>query len=262
MKLSETVYTVKYLPEDADVEEGKLIWSVSDTGLATVDKDGKLSALKPGTVKLTATYGSVKTTVDVEIKPIPVERLIIIGSKEIVRKATSTYTVKFEPVNADLGEVEWIVKNDTGEATVDKNGVVTGVKTGTVTVTVKSKTDEKLTASMNVTIVPIKVTEIRIEGKDSMAVGSEATYKAVVSPSDADNTSYKWSIVEKTGKATIDKDGKFKATAEGEVVVKAEAQDGSKVVAEKTVKITKATPVTLIISPENGSVAVGGSLNM
>ncbi|MBQ1466207.1 MAG: Ig-like domain-containing protein [Eubacteriaceae bacterium] len=262
MKFSETVYTVKYLPEDADVDEGKLIWSVSDTGLATVDKDGKLSALKPGTVRLTATYGSVKTTVDVEIKPIPVERLIIIGSKEIVRKATSTYTVKFEPVNADLGEVEWSIKNDTGEATVDKNGVVTGVKTGTVTVTVKSKTDEKLTASMNVTIVPIKVTEIKIEGKDSMAVGSEATYKAVVSPSDADNTSYKWSIVEKTGKATIDKDGKFKATAEGEVVVKAEAQDGSKVVAEKTVKITKATPVTLVISPENGSVAVGGSLNM
>ncbi|MBO4359761.1 MAG: Ig-like domain-containing protein, partial [Eubacteriaceae bacterium] len=262
MKLSETVYAVRYLPEDADVDETKLVWSVSDTGLATVDKDGKLTALKPGTVKLTATYGTVKATVDVEIKPIVPERIIIIGGKELVRKSTATYSVKAEPVNSDLGEVEWSIANGTGEATVDKNGVVTGVKTGTVTLTVKSRTDEKITASMVITITPIKVTAIKIEGKDSMAVDSEATYKAVVTPSDADNTSYKWSIVEKTGKATIDKDGKFKAVAEGEVVVRAEAADGSKVVAEKTVKITKATPVTLVISPEDASIAVGANLNM
>lgn len=262
MKLSETVYTVKYSPEDADVSPEKLVWSVSDTGLATVDKDGKLTALKPGTVKLTATYGEVKATVDIEIKPIPVERIIIIGNKELVRKGTGTYSVKAEPVNADLGEVEWSIKNDSGEATVDKNGVVTAVKTGIVTVTVKSKTDGKITASMNITIVPIKVTAIKIEGKDSMSAGTQATFKAVVTPSDADNTAYKWSIVEKTGKATIDKDGLFTAREEGEVVVRAEAQDGSKVVAEKTVKITKATPVTLSVSPENASVAVGSSLNM
>lgn len=62
-------YSVAFTP--VDFENQGVMWSVSDTSLATIDEDGVLTPVKPGTVTVTATadyYPRKSASIDVEIK--------------------------------------------------------------------------------------------------------------------------------------------------------------------------------------------------
>jgi uncharacterized protein YjdB len=58
----------------------------------------------------------------------------------------------FLPENAGLKEVNWTVVNGTGKAVVDKDGLVTAVADGKVTVTATAKDGSGLTETMEITI--------------------------------------------------------------------------------------------------------------
>lgn len=45
-----------------------LVWKLSDTNLASIDKDGNLTALKDGKVTVTATYNGKQTSLEMSIK--------------------------------------------------------------------------------------------------------------------------------------------------------------------------------------------------
>ncbi|MFO7668519.1 MAG: Ig-like domain-containing protein [Bacteroidales bacterium] len=56
------------------------------------------------------------------------------------------------PENADIRDVKWSVENGTGKATIDKDGVVTGLLDGTVTVTALAKDGSWMEDQCTVTI--------------------------------------------------------------------------------------------------------------
>ena len=54
---------------DEEVEDAELVWSSSDERIATVDENGKLTALKAGTVTITVTAnGDIKAEIEITIK--------------------------------------------------------------------------------------------------------------------------------------------------------------------------------------------------
>ena len=143
--------TVK--PTNADIRN--VIWTSSNTKVATVDSNGKVRGIKKGTVTITATAAdgsgknaACKVTV---VKKIVTGVTIKCKANTVKVKKTLTLTATVQPTNADIKDVTWKSSN-TKVATVDSNGKVRGIKKGTVTITATAKDGSGKKATMKVTV--------------------------------------------------------------------------------------------------------------
>ena len=145
--------TAEVTPSYADNK--RVTWQSSDEKVATVDENGKVTAVGNGTATITATSvsGSYTATVSVTVKiPVEIQKLTIEAEKETLTKIgeSTELKVKIEPENADLQKLIWKSDNEK-VATTDENGKVTAVGNGTAEITVTTE-DGKITASIIITV--------------------------------------------------------------------------------------------------------------
>lgn len=117
--------------------------------------------------------------------------------------ATTKLKVSFTPTDTTNKTINWTSSN-TKVATV-KNGTVTGLKSGTVTIMAKSANGKAAKATVKVVIVP--ATGVSISGSEAMSVNSSTTLAATVAPSNATYKNITWTTSDKT-KATVSSAGK------------------------------------------------------
>ena len=145
-KLEKTVKIVEN--NEKDVKESAFAWSSSDNSVATVSQTGEVKGIKEGTAKITyrselSNGISVEQEVTVTVKELKVKlnydvkKLIFCGTDitDDLNKLALTATV--ENFTSD-NTVTW-KSSDSSIATVSENGVVTGLKEGTATITAISK---------------------------------------------------------------------------------------------------------------------------
>lgn len=145
--------TAEVTPSYADNK--RVTWQSSDEKVATVDENGKVTAVGNGTATITATSvsGSYTATVSVTVKiPVEIQKLTIEAEKETLTKIgeSTELKVKLEPENADLQKLIWKSDNEK-VAITDENGKVTAVGNGTAEITVTTE-DGKITASIMITV--------------------------------------------------------------------------------------------------------------
>lgn len=145
--------TAEVTPSYADNK--RVTWQSSDEKVATVDENGKVTAVGNGTATITVTSvsGSYTATVSVTVKiPVEIQKLTIEAEKETLTKIgeSTELKVKIEPENADLQKLIWKSDNEK-VATTDENGKVTAVGNGTAEITVTTE-DGKITASIMITV--------------------------------------------------------------------------------------------------------------
>ena len=145
--------TAEVTPSYADNK--RVTWQSSDEKVATVDENGKVTAVGNGTATITATSvsGSYTATVSVTVKiPVEIQKLTIEAEKETLTKIgeSTELKVKIEPENADLQKLIWKSHNEK-VAITDENGKVTAVGNGTAEITVTTE-DGKITASIMITV--------------------------------------------------------------------------------------------------------------
>ena len=150
-KVGETLQlTATVKPSYADNKT--ITWKSSDEKVATVDKDGKVTAVANGTVTITATSadGKHSATVTITVKISP-EKLTLTAENKTLTKIGDTLqiTAKVEPDNA-YDKLIW-KSSDENVATVDADGKVTAVGNGEVTITATTE-DGKLNESVTITV--------------------------------------------------------------------------------------------------------------
>jgi len=162
-------------------------WSVANkdttvtSTLATIADTGVLTGVAAGTVVVTATskvLASVSATKEIVVeaaKPDPVGLTAKIADSLIAIGKTSAITVTLDPVNAKPAVT--YVSSDTAVATVDANGVVTGVAAGKATITVTSTPVPTLTQTIAVEVAEGKTVPANNLGL-TMAT-TETTYTGV-----------------------------------------------------------------------------------
>ena len=116
-------------------------WDVDNHDLAEIDENGVLTGKAVGTVTVTATHATdtaitqTKTVEIVAAHADPVTGVTVDATADVVIDKTVTLTANVTSAGEDYNpNVTWS-SSDATIATVDKNGVVTGVAAGEVTIT-------------------------------------------------------------------------------------------------------------------------------
>ena len=210
-----------------------LTWKSSNTKVATVDKNGKVSAIKFGKAIITVTSNDGSNVV-AQCNITVVQRATKITlNKDIVNipKKGKTATVKATvyPSNAYIKSVNW-KSNNTKVVTVDRNGKIKATTNkGTTYVNAIAKDGSKKKAKLLVVVGP-KVKKITLN-KTSVTLNRGAknrTYQLKKSIKNK-NATYKavaWKTSNKNV-ATVDNNGKVTVLKKGTVTITAKAKDGS-----------------------------------
>ncbi len=206
-------------PEDASDKSVK--WTSSDEKVATVDNAGKVTAVAPGTVKITVTTtdGNKETScsITVSANKIPVEEVSLDKNEvEIIMGESAQLTATVTPEDATDKSVAWS-SSDESIATVDETGKVTALKVGSATIKVKT-TDGGKEASCDVTVTPIPVEGVTIEPSQvEIKEGETVQLKATVNPEGADQE-VEWTSSD-SDIATVDKNGLVTSIKPGTVYI-------------------------------------------
>ena len=182
------IATVK--PDDAS---NKTVgWVSSNTSVATVDGNGKVTAVSEGFTFVIAAGGGDKTAfceVTVKKKIIAVTDIILDQTSLNLEKGTSaTLTATIKPDDATDKNVTWSSGNSS-IATVNSNGVVTAIGGGYTTITA---TAGDKTAVCNVTVT-VPVTGITLDQPSmNLVKGETKTLTATVTPNDATDKTVTW----------------------------------------------------------------------
>lgn len=132
-------------------------WKSSNTKIATVDGNGKVTAVAAGTATITCTAKADKSKsatckITVTNPAVKVTKLSMNKtSVDLLKGKTVQLKVTVTPSNATNKAVTWTSSNKK-IATVTSNGLVKAVGTGTVTITAKAKdgSGKKVTCKINV----------------------------------------------------------------------------------------------------------------
>lgn len=169
------------LPDNAT--DKTIEWTSSDNDVVEVAR-GRLLAHKAGDAVITATAKDgqgAKATVTVKVI-VEAESVEVSGAKHIAINGTVTFAATVSPENATDKTVTWTTDNDK-IATVDKNGVLTGVAEGKVVVTATTANGKTANISVYVTKVAIDGTQDEVYNTvDAFATNGEdiVTVKDVV----------------------------------------------------------------------------------
>lgn len=227
--------TVKATVTPANADNKTLVWTSSNTKIATVS-NGVVKGVKAGRVIITAktTDGSnISATCTVTVKQ-PVTRISLSKKATMYTGKKLTLKAKVNPANASNKALTWKSSN-TKIAKVASNGVVTGVKAGTVKITATAKDGSRKSATCTVTVrqsvskITLSKTNVVLPKK-----GSSYNVRVTVAPKNAYNKNVTVKSVKtkvaKVSASTVKSGKTVKITAvkKGTTKVVFTAKDGSK----------------------------------
>lgn len=135
-----------------------VLWTSSNTDIATVATDGTVRGISDGITVITARTvdGGFTAKVTVSVKPVNVRGISLNKtSTTILESATEKITATITPSNATNKNIQWTSSN-TAVATVTSDGTIRGVSSGTATITART-VDGGYTARVTVTVKQIIV---------------------------------------------------------------------------------------------------------
>ena len=212
-------------------EAGNLTYTSNDTNIATVDKNGTVTAKANGTALITVSFSgngqylpaenkTVIVTVGEKPGPIPTNITLNTTSLSLIVGENGTIVASLNPPKA--GNLTY-TSNDTNIATVDEYGVVTAKGNGTALITVSFPGNKDYAAAENKTLTvtvsekPAIPTNITLNTTSlNLIIGDNGTIIASLNPPEAGNLTY---TSNDTKIATVDENGIVTAKGNGTALI-------------------------------------------
>ena len=245
LKATETeTLSATVLPESTT--DKTVTWSTSDAKVATVDANGKVTAVAVGTTTITATCGSVSATCAVTVEATPAEEIKVeISQPSVTVGETITLKVEIYPATTTDKNLTFSSSNP-DVAVVDEDGNVTAVGVGEAIITIVCG---DVTTTITITVDPILATSITLDTTVKEAIeGDSFQLTATVEPDNVTNATVAWSSSDESI-ATVDSEGLVHVLKAGECIITAATTDGSNLTAECQLSVLSGIEMIFV---ENG----------
>ena len=252
--------TAKCIPEDASQQ---VAWSTSNKRIATVDANGVVTALKAGTVTITATATDgtgVRAKFTVKVQK-TVKSLTISGAAKLGGGQSTTIKATILPKDAANQKVIYSLNCPASVATISTSGVLTTknvTEITTVTVNAVSAENSTISATWTLVIYP-KTTKLTLTAASSwINVGASVQLHVSATPETA-QMPIRWRS-SNTRVATVDANGVVRGLKAGTATITARTTDGSN--KRASVRVTVGIPATGVVITGNRIVRAGATLRL
>lgn len=234
-------------------------WLSVDPVVATVNASGLATGVSSGSSEITASLAAYSATTNLNITQATLKALAITPVNTSFAPgvttqfvATGTYS---DGTSLDVTpSVSWS-SADTEVATVDENGLATGIATGSSIITASLGTDETTSA---LTITDATLTSIMLSPSDpSIPKDNAKQFTATGNYSDGSSTTISSSVTwssEDSAVATVDASGLASGIAAGSSVITATLGEQS---ATTTLTVKDITLATITVTPASPTIAKG-----
>lgn len=247
-----TQLSVIFDPEDT-TDNKTISWSSDDPEIASVDQNGRVTAIADGSTTIRARAGSVEGTYAITVEEVPLQSISIKSETTIHRGETETLQVTYAPENTtDDRTVSWSTSDPT-IAFVDGNGTVTAVEKGQAVIT--AKVGEKQAACIVTVDAPLK-SIVPTNSTLELVKNQKATITYTFDPEDttSDRTVAFSSLNEDV--ATVDAlTGEVTAVKAGDAVIRLTGADG--ITADVKLVVTEIPIDQVILDKQNAIVEKG-----
>ena len=252
--------TAKCIPEDASQQ---VAWSTSNKRIATVDANGVVTALKAGTVTITATATDgtgVRAKFTVKVQK-TVKSLTISGAEKLGGGQSTTIKATILPKDAANQKVIYSLNCPASVATISTSGVLTTknvTEITTVTVNAVSAENSTISATWTLVIYP-KTTKLTLTAASSWVnVGASVQLHVSATPETA-QMPIRWRS-SNTRVATVDANGVVRGLKAGTATITVRTTDGSN--KRASVRVTVGIPATGVVITGNRIVRAGATLRL
>ena len=232
--------------------------------MATVDDNGYVTALIPGTAVITATSpdeysaGSRKAVCTVTV--LQAASSVELDNEELVLNLGATLTLKatVKPDNTSNKSVVW--ESSAPDVVTVSNGYIRAAACGEAVITATAADESGAATECKVTVIQM-VTSVTMDGAAktvTLGKDEETTLKAIVAPENATNKALFWTSSDEAV-VTVTEDGVLYGVDAGSATITCSATDGS----DKSVSVEVTVPRSVSgvnVSENNAELYVGDRL--
>ena len=232
-----TTLTAIVTPELANNKN--LTWESSNTAVATVTEDGKVTAISKGLAVITAksTDGSnISASCTVNVVKL-VSGIVLSETEMTLNEGSTAQLTAIVSADANNPMITWMSSNES-VATVSQDGKVSAIAKGTAIITAKATDGSNISASCTVNVVKLVNGIILSETDITLNEGETVTITATVTPDLANNKAIVWTSSNESI-ATVDEYGVITAHLQGKAIITAKSTDGSNISASCAVTVIK-----------------------
>lgn len=230
----------KFTPSTASNKQ--VVWSSSNPSVVSVDQNGLLTGTGVGNATITARSvdGNIQDQVTVNVTRLVPNSVNIVGTPSTFYiGATKKLSAAVRPIHVENRTVQWSSSNP-AIATIDTDGVVTGVAAGTTTITARTQ-DGGLVATTNLSVSSLAVTDFSVTPANTIIpVGDTFTISTEFVPANASDQSVSWQS-SNPAVATVN-NGVIRAVAAGNATITARSNSSglSDTVTVTSINVTRA----------------------
>lgn len=246
----------------SDATDKTLTWMGENENIIHVESNGLIEATGLGETRVGVKSANGLTDyINFTVLPNPVEKIEISTEKDKIKVGESTRLIATVlPENATDKALSWD-SNDETIATVDHNGVVTGVSVGEVDINARATDGSGVIQAIRISVVatPVESVSITANGTTVLKDGETVQLTASVLPATATNQSVEWHS-DDVDIATVENGLVTAHSKPGVAHISAMADNGIKDEIEITVVETPVESVTIGYEGTSATITVGSTL--